>query len=155
MVSAQYRKRFMGGSIRQTSGLASATASILALAIAPPPALSHAIEIDPRPPLRSPGRLGRGGRPRTPAERPFLHGEPSSDAAVHLLPPDGSDPVEIGRTDATGNLSFTLPTDLDGTWEIQVVDGGPGHRDYLEMPVRGSELRPQEVVHHSIGPVTH
>lgn len=44
MVSAQYRRRFMGGSIRQTSGLASATASILALAIAPPPALSHAIE---------------------------------------------------------------------------------------------------------------
>jgi nickel transport protein len=68
----------------------------------------------------------------------FSNGEPTRDATVRLLPPDGGEPLEVGRTDASGSLSFSLPSDLDGSWEIQ-VDGGPGHRDYLEMPVEGRQ----------------
>lgn len=64
----------------------------------------------------------------------FSNGEPTADAIVRLVPPDGK-PLELGRTDSRGQLSFALPHGASGDWELQ-VDGGPGHRDYLEMPVR-------------------
>jgi|LauGreDrversion4_2_1035121.scaffolds.fasta_scaffold00669_14 hypothetical protein len=66
-------------------------------------------------------------------ESRFSNGEPTSDAIVRLVAPDGQ-AVELGRTDAEGQLSFALPKQANGDWELQ-VDGGPGHRDYLEMPV--------------------
>ena len=65
-------------------------------------------------------------------ETRFGNGEPASDAVVRLVPPGGQ-PVEVGRTDGQGRLSFQLPSQASGDWEVQ-VDGGPGHRDYLELP---------------------
>lgn len=65
-------------------------------------------------------------------ESRFGSGEPARDAVVRLQPP-GGEPIEVGRTDADGRLRFTLPAAADAAWEVQ-VDGGPGHRDYLELP---------------------
>lgn len=69
-------------------------------------------------------------------ESRFGSGEPASDAVVRLVPPGGQ-PVEVGRTDAEGRLSFRLPSQAGADWELQ-VDGGPGHRDYLELPAAGT-----------------
>ena len=55
-----------------------------------------------------------------------------ADATVKLVPPGGT-PIALGRTDARGQLNFQLPAGAGTDWEIQ-VDGGPGHRDYLELP---------------------
>jgi nickel transport protein len=65
-------------------------------------------------------------------ESRFGNGEPASDAVVRLVPPGGQ-PVEVGRTDGQGRLNFQLPSQASADWEVQ-VDGGPGHRDYLELP---------------------
>jgi nickel transport protein len=69
----------------------------------------------------------------------FSNGEPTSDAVVRLVAPDGQ-AVELGRTNAEGQLSFALPKQANGDWELQ-VDGGPGHRDYLEMPVQQGQAQ--------------
>jgi nickel transport protein len=69
----------------------------------------------------------------------FSNGEPTSDALVRLVAPDGQ-AVELGRTNAVGQLSFALPKKANGNWELQ-VDGGPGHRDYLEMPVQQGQAQ--------------
>ena len=62
----------------------------------------------------------------------FGNGEPADDAVVRLVPPNG-EPIELGRTDASGQLRFRLPSNATPAWELQ-VDRGPGHRDYLELP---------------------
>jgi len=62
----------------------------------------------------------------------FSTGAPVADASVKLVPPGGT-PIALGRTDARGQLNFQLPAGAGSDWEIQ-VDGGPGHRDYLELP---------------------
>jgi len=62
----------------------------------------------------------------------FGNGEPANDAVVRLVPPNG-EPIEVGRTDASGQLRFQLPSNATSAWELQ-VDRGPGHRDYLELP---------------------
>lgn len=69
-------------------------------------------------------------------ESRFSNGLPAAAATVRLLPPDGGDPIELGRTNESGRFQFRLPAQAGSDWEIQ-VDAGPGHRDYLEMP--GSE----------------
>jgi len=69
----------------------------------------------------------------------FSNGEPTSDAVVRLVAPDGQ-AVELGRTNTEGQLSFALPKQANGDWELQ-VDGGPGHRDYLEMPVQQGQAQ--------------
>jgi len=69
-------------------------------------------------------------------ESHFSSGMPASEAAVRLVPPNGGTPIEVGRTDTRGQLTFALPAQAGSDWEIQ-VDAGPGHRDYLELP--GSE----------------
>jgi nickel transport protein len=66
-------------------------------------------------------------------ESQFSSGQPASDAAVRIVPPDGGTPIELGRTDAAGRIVFTLPPQASRQWEVQ-VDAGPGHRDYLELP---------------------
>ena len=73
----------------------------------------------------------------------FSNGEPTRDAVVRLVPPHG-DPLELGRTDQHGQLSFALPKGANGAWELQ-VDGGPGHRDYLEMPLRRGQAQLDQV----------
>lgn len=68
----------------------------------------------------------------------FSSGVPAVAAAVRLVPPDGGAPIELGRTDADGQIRFNLPPQAREDWEIQ-VDAGPGHRDYLELaPTEGS-----------------
>ena len=69
----------------------------------------------------------------------FSSGQPTADAMVRLIPPGGQ-PLELGRTDSRGQLSFELPRNASGAWELQ-VDGGPGHRDYLEMPVQSGRAQ--------------
>jgi nickel transport protein len=62
----------------------------------------------------------------------FSTGVPAVAASVRLVPPDGGVPIEVGRTDADGQIRFTMPPQAGDDWEIQ-VDAGPGHRDYLEL----------------------
>ena len=77
----------------------------------------------------------------------FSTGEPTTDAVVRLIGPDGSQ-LELGRTNAAGRLSFVLPPGSQGAWEVQ-VDGGPGHRDYLEMHVQAGVVQVDQI---STGP---
>ena len=63
----------------------------------------------------------------------FSTGVPASDAAVKLVSPDGASSIALGRTDASGRLNITLPKGSHAGWEV-MVDAGPGHRDYLELP---------------------
>ena len=63
----------------------------------------------------------------------FGNGQPAQAALVTLVPPVGQ-PIPVGRTNSKGQLSFALPNDANGEWDVQ-VDGGPGHRDYLSLPV--------------------
>ena len=73
----------------------------------------------------------------------FSSGQPTADAVVRLVPPSGQ-PLDLGRTDNQGRLSFALPEQASGAWELQ-VDGGPGHRDYLEMPVRAGQADLEQI----------
>ena len=66
----------------------------------------------------------------------FSTGQPVKNAAVRLVSLNGEAPVEIGETNASGSLTFTLPETNSQDWELQ-VDGGPGHRDYLQLPQDG------------------
>ena len=82
-------------------------------------------------------------------ESRFSNGEPTSDAVVRLVAPDGES-RELGRTNEKGQLSFALPKQANGEWELQ-VDGGPGHRDYLEMPVKQGQAQLDKISQHSHG----
>jgi hypothetical protein len=42
-------------------------------------------------------------------------------------------------------LTLDLDTVQDGIVDLQ-IDGGPGHRDYLEMPVQAGQVKLDEVV---------
>jgi hypothetical protein len=70
----------------------------------------------------------------------FSTGEPAQGAIVRLLQADGSPGQELGRMDADGKLTLTLPTLIDGEVDLQ-VDGGPGHRDYLTLPIRKGRVQ--------------
>ena len=75
----------------------------------------------------------------------FSNGEPTKGAVVRLLNADGSAGQELGRTDQAGRLTLHLGTVRDGVVDLQ-IDGGPGHRDYLEMPVQAGQVKLDEVV---------
>ena len=75
----------------------------------------------------------------------FSNGEPTKGAVVRLLNADGSARQELGRTDQAGRLTLNLDTVQDGVVDLQ-IDGGPGHRDYLEMPVQAGQVKLDEVV---------
>ena len=75
----------------------------------------------------------------------FSNGEPATGAVIRLLNEDGSPGPELGRTDTDGLLRLDLSEVRDGRHELQ-VDGGPGHRDYLEIPVSAGRVRIDEVV---------
>jgi nickel transport protein len=49
-----------------------------------------------------------------------------------LLASTGREPVELGRTDAQGRLTFVLPANAGPDAEIQ-VDAGAGHRDWIAL----------------------
>lgn len=114
---------------------------VAGLVLVPGTALAHGIESN----LQRLGGLSEGmdfsrsaSGSRAPAaslqlESHFSSGVPASEAAVRLVPPGGGTPIELGRTDTRGQLTFALPAQAGRDWEIQ-VDAGPGHRDYLELP---------------------
>jgi nickel transport protein len=81
----------------------------------------------------------------------FSSGQPTADAVVRLMPPGGQ-PLELGRTDSRGQLSFELPRNASGAWELQ-VDGGPGHRDYLEVPVQSGRAQLDQLSTHPHQPL--
>ena len=75
----------------------------------------------------------------------YSNGQPTEGAVVRLLNADGSAGQELGRTDQSGRLTLDLDTVEDGIVDLQ-IDGGPGHRDYLEMPVQAGQVKLDEVV---------
>ena len=75
----------------------------------------------------------------------FSTGEPVEGAVVRLLQADGTAGEELGRIDAEGRLKMTLPALSDGLVDLQ-VDGGPGHRDYLTLPLQQGRVNLDEVV---------
>jgi nickel transport protein len=68
----------------------------------------------------------------------FGNGQPAQAALVTLVPPGGQ-PIPVGRTNSNGELRFSLPSNAHGEWDLQ-VDGGPGHRDYLSLPVNNGQV---------------
>jgi nickel transport protein len=100
-----------------------------ALAVLPSgPARSHALESS----LERLSALNQAFKGELLLQSRFGNGEPAQEATVRLIPPGGGDPIELGRTDTSGSLRFTLPRQAEADWEVQ-VDAGPGHRDYLEL----------------------
>ena len=75
----------------------------------------------------------------------FSTGEPVKGAAVRLLNADGTPVDELGEIGANGQLVLTLPDLVEGVLDLQ-VDGRPGHRDYLELPIRQGSVLLDEVV---------
>ena len=75
----------------------------------------------------------------------FSNGQPTEDAVVRLLNPDGTPGQELGRTDSAGRLILNIKNLKDGIVDLQ-VDGGPGHRDYLELPIDSGQVNLNEVV---------
>ena len=75
----------------------------------------------------------------------FSNGQPTENAIVRLLNPDGTPGQELGRTDSVGRLILNIKNLEDGIVDLQ-VDGGPGHRDYLELPIDSGTVNLDEVV---------
>jgi len=75
----------------------------------------------------------------------FSTGEPVEGAVVRLLQPDGSAGDELGTINADGRLQLQLPAMGNGLVDLQ-VDGGPGHRDYLTLPLQQGVVNLEEVV---------
>lgn len=111
--------------------------ALLALA-SPGPLQAHGIEssLERVSLLANPARAtgskpGRAQAGTFQLESRFSTGEPARSATVRLVPPQG-DAIELGQTDAQGQLQFQVPRQAESDWEVQ-VDAGPGHRDYLEL----------------------
>ena len=76
----------------------------------------------------------------------FSTGSPAAGAVVRLLNADGSAGAELGQLDAQGALQLTLPALEEGIVDVQ-IDGGPGHRDYLTLPIRQGRVEIDAVGH--------
>lgn len=117
--------------------LAGAAVLLLAPVFTPAPARAHAIESSLET-LHVHGIDSHQAASKADPEElrlsaSFSSGQPVVAAAVRAIPPGGANGVELGRTGADGRLVFRLPSQVRPDWELQ-VDGGPGHRDYLELP---------------------
>ena len=75
----------------------------------------------------------------------FSTGTPVEGAVVRVLEANGAPGRELGRMDQQGKLSLSLPDMQEGTLDLQ-VDAGPGHRDYLMLPIRSGKVKLEEVV---------
>ncbi|RZO11976.1 MAG: hypothetical protein EVB08_08750 [Synechococcus sp. MED-G135] len=75
----------------------------------------------------------------------YSSGDPVNGAVVRFMKADGSAGAELGRIDASGQLRLILPTLDQDNSDLQTVDlqvdGGPGHRDYLALPIRNGEVQ--------------
>ncbi|MEB3172536.1 MAG: hypothetical protein VKL97_01595 [Cyanobacteriota bacterium] len=105
-----------------------AGAGLAAAALAPTPALAHALD-------SSLERIA-GLNSTLELQSRFSTGMPAAGAQVSLIAPDGT-AVALGSTDAQGQLRFEVPAAADASWEVK-VDQGPGHRDYLELPLEAA-----------------
>ena len=89
-------------------------------------------------------------------ESRFSTGLPAGEATVRMVSPDGTASVDLGHTNADGQLTFTLPSQAKADWEVQ-VDAGPGHRDYIELPgsapsgLHGQALRSFQPLANALG----
>ena len=114
-----------------------ATALLLLLPLqAWQPARAHGIQSTLEPlqqAAAAAGRASAAGAGGLQLSSQFSSGLPASDAAVKLVSPDGATSIALGRTDTAGQLNFQLPRGPHAGWEV-MVDAGPGHRDYLELP---------------------
>ena len=75
----------------------------------------------------------------------FSTGEPVTGAIVSLLNQDGLPQREVGFINKLGKLILDLPNLNEGNIELK-IDGGPGHRDYLLIPIRSGKPNLDEVV---------
>ena len=75
----------------------------------------------------------------------FSTGTPVEGAVVRILDANGIPGQELGRMEQEGRLSLTLPEIQEGNLDLQ-IDGGPGHRDYLLLPIRAGKVKLEEVV---------
>ena len=75
----------------------------------------------------------------------FSNGSAVQGAVVRYIKPNGIPAEEIGRLNYQGRLIFDLPDIHNGEVELQ-VDGGPGHRDYLLLPIRFGNVQLDQVV---------
>lgn len=125
--------------------LFAAAAALLVPGLSPTPVRAHAIESS----LEHLHGAGSGALSASEAGQAeelrlissFSTGQPVAAAAVRAVPPSGGAAVELGRTDGDGRLVFRLPAQVRPDWEVQ-VDGGPGHRDYLELPGTSAQAAP-------------
>lgn len=108
--------------------LAATVLAALALPTLPQRAAAHALESS----LERVSQLSGSLDGLYQLESRFGNGEPADAAVVRLIPP-GGEPIVVGRTDGQGRLRFSLPRQARSDWELQ-IDGGPSHRDYLELP---------------------
>jgi len=108
--------------------LLAVAAGLTAALLSPAPASAHAIE----------STLERiAGLNRTfELQSRFSTGLPAAGAQVSLVSPSGAS-LALGSTNAEGQLRFAVPDAVDPSWEVR-VDQGPGHRDYLEVPLAAS-----------------
>ncbi|MFZ9271184.1 MAG: hypothetical protein ACO23C_08075 [Prochlorococcaceae cyanobacterium] len=105
--------------------LAVASGLTAASVLSPAPTLAHALESS----LERMAGLNR----TLELQSRFSTGMPAAGAQVSLVSPSGAS-LALGSTDAEGQLRFALPDAVDASWEVR-VDQGPGHRDYLELPL--------------------
>jgi nickel transport protein len=127
--------------------LAAALGLALAPGLSPAPAGAHAIQSSLEPlhvhthPAGSLQASAAASADQLRLTSSFSTGQPVVAASVRLASPDGRAAIDLGRTDAQGRLTFNLPQQARPDWELQ-VDGGPGHRDYLELPGVTAQARP-------------
>ncbi|MBM5815564.1 MAG: hypothetical protein FJ083_02935 [Cyanobacteria bacterium K_Offshore_surface_m2_239] len=92
-------------------------------------------------------------------ESRFSTGVPAKEATVRMVSPDGTASVDLGKTNAEGRLTFSVPAQAKANWEVQ-VDAGPGHRDYIELPgsqpsgLQGEVPRMSRPLARSLGPLS-
>ncbi len=76
----------------------------------------------------------------------FSTGVPAKGAIVSLLDKEGIPTKNLGAMDHEGKLTLSLPNIQNGFLDLK-VDYGPGHRDYLLIPISSGEILIDQVVH--------
>ncbi len=74
----------------------------------------------------------------------FSNGEPVEGAVISILNQESLPVIELGQTNHLGNLILNLPYLDSGKINVQ-IDGGPGHRDYLMIPIRSGKILFQKI----------
>ncbi len=75
----------------------------------------------------------------------FSTGTAVQGALVRYMQNNGTPGDEIGNLNQQGKLIFDLPDIYNGEIEL-LVDGGPGHKDYLLLPIRSGVVQIDQIV---------